>query len=81
MSAELSTFMNFNLILACSNNENDSRLAPPDLPARSVSPVLLSTTSQKISATVWHVPNSDVSEKTNSITSSVMKSELNIEQQ
>lgn len=58
---------------ACSNNENNSRLAPPDLPARSASPVLLSTTSQKVSATVWHVPNTDMSEKTTSITSSVMK--------
>ncbi|XP_065201174.1 E3 ubiquitin-protein ligase SH3RF3-like isoform X2 [Planococcus citri] len=40
-------------------NGNISCLAPPELPARSVSPILLFTTSQKNSSTVWHVSCSE----------------------
>lgn len=47
-----------------SSNGSTSVLAPPELPARSASPLLQNSASQKVSATIWHVPVSEPHEKT-----------------
>ena len=45
------------------NDGASTRLAPPKLPARSVSPVLALNSLQKVSSKTWHVPTNGILEK------------------
>ncbi|XKL64028.1 hypothetical protein PGB90_004114 [Kerria lacca] len=49
-------------VTVSSNNGNKSRLAPPELPARCLSPVHCAN-NEKVSSTIWHVPVCELREK------------------